>query len=165
MGIFSALFGGSPPVQQPPPLQSVFPAAARTRITLHKLPTLQTDKLVLAKGETCHFVDMAAIVVERKHYKSRSVGGSYRIWKGFTMRTGDATSIPVTDIAYQKGYLYFTNQRIIFVASKFGFEKKLSKLTAKSFYSDAVELQFGNKTYSLFLPDSGIAKSVLDLII
>lgn len=165
MGIFSNLFGANPPVAQPPTLQSIFPAQARNLIVQGKLPTLQTDKLVLGQGEICHFVDVAAIVTEKTHYKSSRVGGSYHMWKGFTIHTGVSTSVPVTDIEYTKGILFFTNKRVVFVANKFGFEQKLNKLTAKSFYSDAAELQFGSKTYVLMLPDGNIAKSALALIV
>ena len=53
----------------------------------------------------------------------------------------------------------------MFVAGKNGFEQKLSKLTAVTEYSNAIELQFGNKTYRVLLPDGCLAKDVLDLII
>lgn len=165
MGIFSSLFGGNPPIKQPPTLQSIFPTQARALVAQGKLPTLQTDKLVLGAGEVCHFVDMAAIVTEKKYYKSERTGASYRVWKGFTMHTGDSTSVPVTEPEYTKGVLFFTNKRIVFVANKYGFDQKIAKLSAKSFYSDAVELQFGNKTYVLMLPDGDIAQSTLGLII
>ena len=66
---------------------------------------------------------------------------------------------------YTKGILYFTGRRIVFVARKFGFDQKISKLTAVTPYANGMELQFGNKTFTLLLPDGTIAKAALDLIL
>lgn len=129
------------------------------------LPNLQADKLILNSGETCHFVDVAAIITEKKHYESRHDGASFRVFKGFTYHTGDTKSVPVVEPEYTKGILYFTGRRIIFVARKFGFDQKISKLTAVTPYTNGMELQFGNKTFTLLLPDGTIAKAALDLIL
>lgn len=165
MGIFTNLFGSNPLVAKPPELHSVFPQVAWQKIQSGKLPTIQSDKLILNAGEICHFVDVAAIVTEKTRYKSRRVGGSYRIWRGFTMHTGDSTSVPITEPEYTKGILFITNKRIVFFAEKYGFDQKIIKLSAKKIYSDAITLQFGNKTYGLLLPNGDIVQAVLDLIL
>lgn len=164
MGLFSYLFGKEPPIQ-PPVLVSILPPQAAQRIYAGMLPNLQADKLILNSGETCHFVDVAAIITEKKHYESRHDGASFRVFKGFTYHTGDTKSVPVVEPEYTKGILYFTGRRIVFVARKFGFDQKISKLTAVTPYTNGMELQFGNKTFTLLLPDGTIAKAALDLIL
>lgn len=164
MGLFSYLFGKEPPIQ-PPVLVSILPPQAAQRIYAGMLPNLQADKLILNSGETCHFVDVAAIITEKKHYESRHDGASFRVFKGFTYHTGDTKSVPVVEPEYTKGILYFTGRRIVFVARKFGFDQKISKLTAVTPYTNGMELQFGNKTFTLLLPDGITAKAALDLIL
>ena len=51
------------------------------------------------------------------------------------------------------------------MATKNGFDKQIKKITAITPYSNGIDLQYGSKTYSLFLPDGDIAKHVLDLIL
>ena len=148
MGLFSYIFGKEPPIQ-PPVLVSILPPQAAQRIYAGMLPNLQADKLILNSGETCHFVDVAAIITEKKHYESRHDGASFRVFKGFTYHTGDTKSVPVVEPEYTKGILYFTGRRIVFVARKFGFDQKISKLTAVTPYTNGMELQFGNKTFTL----------------
>lgn len=86
MGLFSYLFGKEPPIQ-PPVLVSILPPQAAQRIYAGMLPNLQADKLILNSGEICHFVDVAAIITEKKHYESRHDGASFRVFKGFTYIT------------------------------------------------------------------------------
>ena len=80
------------------------------------------------------------------------------------MHTGDSTSVPITEPEYTKGILFITNKRIVFFAEKYGFDQKIEKLSAKKVYSDAITLQFGNKTYGLFVPNGDIPQAVIDLI-
>lgn len=112
MGLFSYLFGKEPPIQ-PPVLVSILPPQAAQRIYAGILPNLQADKLILNIGETCHFVDVAAIITEKKHYESRHDGASFRVFKGFTYHTGDKMMFSVNEkmrvldrILYRKGMTY-----------------------------------------------------------
>ena len=63
-----------------------------------------------------------------------------------------------------KGLLYVTNKRIIFVSDKNAFDKKLKSLTAITPYSNAVQLQFSGKTYTVLVPDGGIVSTLVSLI-
>ncbi|MCH5162822.1 MAG: hypothetical protein J1G38_04965 [Clostridiales bacterium] len=165
MGLFSNLFGVKPAKQQPPQLQSILPAMAEQELYNGLLPMISVDTIILNTGEACRFVDVAAIVIEKTHYKSSRVGGSYRVFKGFTVHSGNSTSVPVTDIEYTQGVLHFTDKRVIFVAPKNGFEKQIKNLSAVSQYADGIDLQFGSKAFSLLLPNAAAAKCALDLIV
>lgn len=164
MGFLANLLGYIPP-EQPPVLVSFFPSAAADMILHGKLLTIQTDKLILASGEVCHFVDIAAAITEKQRRQSIHAGSSYRIGKGFTMHSGRSESVPVSEPTYTKGVLYITNQRIVFTASKNGFDKRLKALTAVTPYSNGVALQYGSKTYTLLSPNGEIIKRTLDLLL
>lgn len=164
MGILSTLLGIIPP-EQPPQLNSIFPSGAIQKIRNGSLPIIQADKVILSKGETCHFVDVGAALTEKKKYRRVHSGGSYHMWKGYTAHLGHSESVPISQPEYTKGIFYITNQRIIFVAKNHGFDKRIKNLTAITPYTDAIGLQFGSKTYNVLLPDGEIAKLVLDMVI
>ena len=166
MGLFSFLFGKKTNQQQQfPQIQSIYPQGAILKLQSGVLPTIQADKLILSAGEKCHFVDRAIIVTERKCRHSKRNGGSFRIFSGAYYHTGETVSVPFTEPEYTNGIFYITNKRIVFVAQKNGFDKDIKKLTAITPYSDGIELQCGDKTYRLLVPDGDVPKHVLDLIV
>ena len=165
MGILSKIFGMGEFENDPiPQLMTILPVAAVHKIQAGRLPVLQSDKLILKRGEICHYVDVSAIITDRRHYQSRRRGSSVHMARGWTIHTGSTTSVPVTTAEVTQGVFYITNRRIVFVAKKHGFSQKLAALTAITPYSNGLDLQFGNKTHRIVLPDGYIAKAVLDLL-
>lgn len=77
---------------------------------------------------------------------------------------GRGRPIEETYTEKNKGLLYVTNKRIIFVSDKNAFDKKLKSLTAITPYSNAVQLQFSGKTYTVLVPDGGIVSTLVSLI-
>ena len=165
MGLLSFLFGGGNNQPQKPQIQSIYPQGAVLKLQSGVLPTIQADKIILGKGEACHYVDRAIIVTERKCRQSSHRGGSFRIFSGAYYHVGETDSKPYYEPEFTNGIFYITNKRIVFVAKKNGFDKEIAKLTAITPYSDGIELQYGNKTYRLIVPDGDVPKHVLDLII
>lgn len=165
MSVLSKIFGTGGFENDPiPQLQSILPAAAIAKIHSGKLPVLQSDKLILKKGELCHFVDVAAIITDRKHYQSRRRGSSVSVARGWVIHTGSTTSVPVTTGEVTKGIFYITNKRIVFVASRHGFSHVISSLTAVTDYNNGLELQFSGKTHRVILPDAFTSKKVINLL-
>ena len=164
MGLLSNLLGIIPP-EQPPELNTIFPATAAQKIRSGSLPTIQADKIILSADEMCHFVDVGAAYTEKRRYQRTHMGGSYHMWKGFTLHTGRGETVPFSEPEYTKGIFYITNHRVIFVASKNGFDKKINKITAVIPYTDAIGLQFGSKTYNILLPDAETARLVIDMLV
>lgn len=146
-------------------LQSILPSQAVNLIYSGKLPEIYADKLILKQGEKCRYVEMGAIVTQKKYSYRWNSGSSSTWWKGFTHHVSTGESIPQYDLEFTKGFLYFTDKRIVFVANKHGFEKKIDKLSAITEFSDGIVLQFGDKTYTLLLPDGIVAKAALDLLV
>lgn len=167
MGIFSDLFSpekNSVSESIPP----IMPAGAITQINNGILPIMNTDKIMLTKGEECHFAERAILVTEKvsKRYEGRSNGYSIKLSKHVTYRVGKNNGRPVEEITEEKtkGLIYVTNKRIIFLSDKNAFDKKYSALTACMPYSNAVKLQFGTKTFTLMLPDGGAFANVITMI-
>ena len=164
MGLLSYLLGVVP-MEERPQLISIYPAAAATMIQSGSLPTVIADKIILAAGEVCHFVDVGAALTKKIRRRSVYTGGSYRWTKNYTGHHGQSESVPVSEPHFTKGVFYITNQRIIFVSGENGFDQKLSKLTAVTPFKDAIQLQFGSKSHTVLLPDGTIAKMTLDLLL
>ena len=161
MGFLDAIFGNN----QPPRINSILPEVAKQEIRAGRLPILNTDSLFLKRGEKIHYIDKA-IDIEIKTVKQyRHVGHSTPgLLKGNRWNVGVAKPIEHGELVYYKGILYVTNQRIVFQATKWGFDKTYRYLTAITPYSNACEMQFGNKSYCMIVADGSVVNQVLQLI-
>ena len=119
----------------------------------------------LKKGEKIHFIDKA-INLEIKTVKQyQHVGHSGPgLFKGNRYNVGVARPIERTELVQHRGILYVTNQRIVFQASEWGFDKTYRYLTAITPYIDACEMQFGNKTYNMIVADGNLLYQALQLV-
>lgn len=161
MGLLDALLGKT----KIPTVTSILPQAAKQEIQAGRLPILNTDKLFLKKGEKIHYIDKA-INLELKTIKQyRHIGRSTPgLFRGNRWNVGMAQPIEHTEPVQHRGILYVTNQRIVFQASEWGFDKTYKYLTAITSYIDACELQFGNKTYNIIVEDGNLLNEVLQLV-
>lgn len=169
MGIISELLGVcSPEVPEPPSMVTSLPNIAAKLLETGQLPELNVPSIVLKKNEECHYFDKACLILikKEKHSKRKRDGISIRIMKGVYYHTGSSTNTPLEHEIpqYIPGYLYITNQRIVFIAKTNAFEKTISALTAVSTYSDAVGLQFGEKTYNLLSPTAELFSRTINLL-
>ena len=161
MGLLDAIFGNT----QPPKINSILPTAAKNEIRAGRLPILNTDSLFLKRGEKIHYIDKA-INLEIKVVKQyRHVGHSTPgLLKDNRWNVGVAKPIEHGELVQHRGILYVTNQRIVFQASEKGFDKTYRYLTAVTPYVDACELQFGSKTYNMYVDDGNLLYEVLQLV-
>ena len=161
MGFLDAIFGNN----KPPKINSILPLAAKNEIRAGRLPILNTDSLFLKRGEKIHYIDKA-INLEIKTVKQyRHVGHSTPgLLKGNRWNVGVAKPIEHSELVQHRGILYVTNQRIVFQSSEKGFDKAYRYLTAITPYVDACELQFGSKTYNMFVEDGNLLYEVLQLV-
>ena len=165
MGFLDYFFGPSTPT-----VQSILPPAAVNEIMCGRLPILNTNRVFLKGGETCHYIDKAIYEkkIVRKRYVRKNRGTSYpgilfrdirhHYVKGYT---------DVTDnVQYEtyRGILYITNRRIIFQGEQGGFEIQLDDLSAITPYGNCVELQCKKENYKVFVPDGGVTHQVLQLV-
>lgn len=163
MGILS-LFRPKTPV-----ISSILPDIAKQEIMGGRLPVLNTNKIFLKTGESCHFIDKALYEKQsvRKRYVRRSNGYSMPgIFKGTRIHIGGGQTDVVDSIQHEtfRGILYVTNQRIIFVGEQGGFDKKLDDLVAITPYSNCLEMQFCKENHRIFVPDGNVVHAVLQLL-
>ena len=126
---------------------------------------MNTDKLFLKQGEKIHYIDKA-INLEIKTVKQyRHVGHSTPgLLKGNRWNVGVAKPNEHTELISHPRILYVTNQRIVFLASEWGFDKMYRYLTAVTPYVDGCEIQFGNKSYNIVVADGNLLNKVLQLV-
>lgn len=167
MGFFSDLFLASKSSRLDN-IPSIMPEGAINQINMGILPTMNTHRIMLAKEEKCHFAERAILITEKvsKHYVGKNNGYSIKLTRHVTYRTGRSRGTPVEDVTQEKtkGLLYITDRRVVFVADKNAFDKKLASLTACVPYTNAIKLQFGTKTYTLMVPDSEAMGNTITLI-
>lgn len=162
VGFFDSLFGNK---NQIPPVTSILPDAAKQEILSGRLPILNTDNLFLKRGEKIHFIDKGINLEEKIVKTYQHFGGSAPgLFKGNRVNAGMAKPVEYTELVQHRGILYITNQRIIFQTKEWGFDKTYKYLTAITPYTNACEIQFGNKSYCVVVADGNIVNQVLQLI-
>ena len=161
MGFLDALFNKN----QIPTVTTILPDAAKNEIWAGRLPILNTDNIFLKRGEKIHLIDKAINLEEKRVRQTVHHGHSGPgLFKGTRYSHGYAKPIERIEYVQHRGILYITNQRVIFQAKEWGFDKTYRYLTAITPYSNAVELQFGNKTYQLIVNDGNTVYQALQLI-
>lgn len=162
MGFLDAILGSG---NHRPMVTSILPIAAKQEIMSGRLPILNTNQLFLKKGEKIHYIDKAINLEIKKIKRYKHVGHSGPgVFKGNRYNVGVSKPLEFTEYVHHRGILYVTNQRIVFQASEWGFDKTYKYVTAISPYSDGCEIQFGNKSYNIFVADGNLLYRVLQLV-
>lgn len=125
--------------------------------TYGKLPQLTNSPVILAEGEQAVYACRA----ERVETKNRrlgttggGVGGSVRVAKGVSIRTGGTGSKSIYgDVEMvHGGEFVVTTDRIVFVASSRAYTEKLADISAISVDSDCLTIMAGNNNYAMRMP-------------
>lgn len=155
------LFGNAPV----PVVTTILPDAAKNEIMAGRLPVLNSDTIFPKRGEKIHFIDKAIDMEQKKKTTFQHMGVSTKgLFKGHRVNFGTGQPVEHIETVYHAGILYVTNQRIIFQAKENGFDKSFKYLTAFVPYNNGIELQFGNKTYTLLLSDGRVVYQTIQLI-
>lgn len=160
MGLLDLFFGNNTPT-----VTSILPAAARQEILCDRLPRLNTDSIFLKRGEYCVYIDKAILMVDKikrvhKHHGTSTPG----LFEGNRHNWGTGYTKEYTETQQFKAILYITNQRVILQCKDHGFDKQYRYLSAIKPYSNGIELQYGNKTYSIIVPEGEIPYRAIQLI-
>lgn len=122
-----------------------------------KLPQISNSPVILVEGEQAVYACRA----ERIETKNRrlgttggGVGGSVRIAKGVSIRTGGTGSKSIYgDVEMvHGGEFVVTTDRIVFVANSRAFEEKLSRISAVSVDNGCLAIMAGKENYSMRMP-------------
>lgn len=163
MGILSALFGSG---NTTPTVGSILPDAAKQEIMDGRLPHINTDNILLKKGEYCCYIDKALLLEEktRKTYEHLGASTPGLFSDKNRVSFGYAKPREYTETLQHRAILYITNQRIILQCKEEGFDKPFKSLSAMKPFSNAIELQYGSKTYELIVPDGELVYQTIKLI-
>lgn len=161
MGLLDFFFGRN----AVPTVTSILPDAAKQEIFAGRLPRLNTDNLFLKRGEYCCYIDKAILLVDKtkkvlRHHSFSTPG----LFEGNRHSFGSGEAKEYIETQQFKAILYITNQRIILQCKDHGFDKSFKYLSAVKPYSNGIELQYGNKTYSLVVPDGTVPNQVIKII-
>lgn len=166
MKFLSDLFSNNNQISEKIP--AIMPPGAINQIKQGIIPNMRTNKIILTQGETCHFAERAILITEKtkKRMEGRSKGMSIRVCKGITYRIGKHNGIPLEEVTIErnKGLIYVTNKRIIFISDKNAFDKKYKYLSACIPYEDGIKLQFGNNTFTLVIPDGNALGKLISML-
>jgi hypothetical protein len=161
MGLLDAFFGS----KSTPVVTSILPDAAKQEILADRLPRLNTDNVFLKKGEYCCYIDKSILLVDKTKKVYRHGGVSTPgLFKGDRVNFGSGQAKEYVETEQHKAILYITNQRIILQCKDHGFDKQYRYLSAIKPYANGIELQYGNKTYSIVVPDGAIPYHVIKLV-
>lgn len=161
MGLMDFFFGNN----NVPTVSTILPDLAKQEILSGRLPRLNTDNLFLKKGEYCCYIDKAILLVDKtkkvlRHHSFSTPG----LFKGNRHSFGSGETKEYIETQRFKAILYITNQRIILQCKDHGFDKSFKYLSAVKPFSNGIELQYGNKTYSLVVPDGTVPDQVIKII-
>lgn len=160
MGVLDAFFGQ----KSYPTVSSILPDIAKREIENGRLPRLTADNLLLKQGEYCCYIDKALLLVEKTTKTYRHIGTSAPgLFKGTRISFGQGVPLERKETIEYRGILYVTNKRVILQCKDNGFDKMHRYLTSVKPYTNGIELQYGNKTYSLVVPDGALATYAIKL--
>ena len=116
-----------------------------TAIKNGQLPVVEAD-IMLKRGEVCHYETEASLVEEKSvtRYVGGSQGVSIRIAKGVYYRVGGFKGMRLTDTVKEvtdRGTLYVTNKRVVFVGAKKNVTYQIGKLVGIKKWPDAIQFQ------------------------
>lgn len=131
----------------------------REKTAEEKLDDLELSNvgLRLNCGEACYFEGEGYSNLVREvvtGYRYHSFGSSSRIMKGYSFHSsyGRKDSIRETVKTKYSGKLFITNQRIVFLAERLGFDVRFDKLANITMHNKYLEVFAGNKCYKVYTP-------------
>ena len=130
---------------------------------------IKKPPIILRKNEECYYMGKATAYRDKTvvvGYEGRHAGTSFRIMKGVSIRTGASAGKPIRQNVGERsdGYLYITNQRIMMLSSKLGFEIPLIKLTSIGDAAEGFIFFHGEKSNIVLTDDKRKITNVLGII-
>jgi hypothetical protein len=137
-----------------------------------RLPVFTDPPILLARGETCHWIEQGIAVLEPKTVitarGSAGVNVRYRIAPGLSVGGRVGASAPVKSerlVTLAQGNLIVTNKRLVVIGLDGTLEIPFSKLVACHDGGDCVVIATKNKSAQMYLTGKGIKFSILARII
>ena len=99
-------------------------------------------------------------------YKRSSYGSSMRVMRGYSIHrsNGQSDVIRKTVKTEYPGRLFITNERIVFLAERYGFDIGFDKLSNITMYNEYLEVFAGSKFYRVFTPHTVFIRDLITLM-
>ena len=130
---------------------------------------LRNVSMKLRYGEACYFEGDGFSYHSKDAvlgYKRSSHGSSMRFMRGYSIHKSNSQSdvIRKTVKAEYPGRLFITNERIVFLAERYGFDIGFDKLSNITMYNEYLEVFAGNKFYRVFTPHTVFIRDLITLM-
>ncbi len=130
---------------------------------------LQDVSMRLNPGEACYFEGEGFSYHSEDivtGYRSSSHGSSMRIMKGYSIHrsNGQSNAIRKTVRTEYPGRLYITNERIVFLAERYGFDIGFNKLSNITMYNKYLEVFSGSKFFRVYTPHCVFIRDLITLM-
>ena len=111
----------------------------------------------LKSGEVCYFEGEGFSYNSKEvvtGYRHNSYGSSVRVARGWTVHSSNGRSNAIRKTVKTKypGRLFITNERIVFLAERYGFSINFDKLSNITMYNKYLEVFSGSKFYRVYTP-------------
>ena len=130
---------------------------------------LHDVSMQLRRDEDCYFEGVGFSYHSKdivSGYKSSSRGSSMRVMKGYSIHksTGQSKAIRETVRTECPGRLFITNQRIVFLAERYGFDIGFDKLSNITMYDEYLEVFSGSRFYRVYTPHTLFIRDLITLM-
>ena len=130
---------------------------------------LQTVSMKLKREEACYFEGEGWSYHTREvvsGYRRSSYGSSVHIMRGFSVHNSNGHSDVVRQTVRTPypGRLFITNERIVFLAERYGFDIGFDKLSNITVYNECIEVFAGSKFYRVFTPHTVFIRDLITLM-
>ena len=130
---------------------------------------LQEVSMNLRLGEACYFEGRGTSYHTKDvvtGYNRHSYGSSVRITRGYSLHSsrGHSDVIRKTVKTEYPGRLFITNERIVFLAERYGFDIGFDKLSDIAVYKKYIEVFAGSKFYRVFTPNTVYIRDLITLM-
>lgn len=130
---------------------------------------LQNVSMKLKQDEACYF-EGEGIAYHIKDvvsgYRRSSYGRSMRIMRGYSVHrsNGHSDVVRQTVRTPYPGRLFITNERIVFLAERYGFDIGFDKLSNITMYNEYLEVFSGSKFHRVFTPHTVFIRDLITLM-
>lgn len=130
---------------------------------------LHNVSMKLRPDETCYFEGEGFSYQSKdvvSGYKRSSYGSSMRVMRGYSIHrsNGQSDVIRKTVKTEYPGRLFITNERIVFLAERYGFDIGFDKLSNITMYNEYLEVFAGSKFYRVFTPHTVFIRDLITLM-
>ena len=169
MGFFDLFFGQPQAQNNTPIIFSNMDQDAKDTIERGQFPSIDTSEIYLQKNEVCYYADNARLMNEKtvKDYMRKLSGVQMPPILGLHVGYGKYQKVQTGEHVEREffdGRLFVTNKRMIFLEKEQGFDKRHTSISSIKAYSNAIEIQYGARTYSIFVPDGYLLNDLFEML-